>query len=73
MCILSSVSDGLSIDVERGHMYWTDSGLDTIEKADLDGTARSVVVNLTDAKSEAKPRGIVVHSSEGYVQTEWRK
>ena len=60
-----AVADGLSIDVERGHMYWTDAGLDTIEKSNLDGSARSVVVNLT----HAQPRGIVVHSTEGYVQT----
>ena len=46
-------------------MYWTDTGLDTIEKANLDGSARSVVVSLTDAQ----PRGIVVHSTEGYVKT----
>ena len=46
-------------------MYWTDTDLDTIEKANLDGSARSVVVNLTDAQ----PRGIVVHSTEGYVKT----
>ena len=56
-----TVADGLSIDVERGHMYWTDTGLDTIEKANVDGSARSIVVHVTGAE----PRGIVVHSTKG--------
>src|SRR5258708_27292471 len=41
--------DGIAIDVEAGHMYWTNMGVPhlndgSIERADLDGRNRKVVV-----------------------------
>src|SRR5580692_368155 len=41
--------DGVALDVEAGHIYWTNMGVPylndgSIERADLDGTNRKVIV-----------------------------
>jgi DNA-binding beta-propeller fold protein YncE len=41
--------DGIAVDVEAGHIYWTNMGVPnlndgTIERADLDGSNRNVIV-----------------------------
>ena len=41
--------DGIAVDVERGHIYWTNMGVlnlndGSIERADLDGRNRQTIV-----------------------------
>src|SRR5262245_17852997 len=41
--------DGIAVDVKAGHIYWTNMGVPnlndgSIERADLDGTNRKVIV-----------------------------
>src|SRR5438093_13507597 len=41
--------DGIVVDVEAGHIYWTDMGVPnlndgSIERADLDGQNRTIIV-----------------------------
>ena len=36
---------GIALDLVRGKVYWTDLGLGTIERADLDGKNGEIVVN----------------------------
>jgi hypothetical protein len=41
--------DGLAIDIERGHIYWTDMGVPSrndgsIERANLDGSGRTTII-----------------------------
>ncbi|HBB94983.1 MAG TPA: hypothetical protein DC054_06300 [Blastocatellia bacterium] len=46
---LKRIPDGIEVDVEAGHIYWTNMGTPTandgsIERADLDGTNRTTIV-----------------------------
>lgn len=56
-----SVPDGLAVDWVHGHLYWTDTGLDHIEVATLDGSMRRVLIK--DHLDE--PRAIALHPSKG--------
>jgi len=43
------IPDGIAVDVEAGHIYWTNMGVPnlddgTIERADLDGSNRTIIV-----------------------------
>src|ERR1700690_1017781 len=43
------VPDGIVVDVEAGHIYWTNMGVPTlndgsIERVDLDGSNRKVII-----------------------------
>ena len=58
-----TVAEGISIDVRQRFMYWTDTGYDTIERANLDGSSRKVLI---DSGSQ-EPRAIVVDSVNKYV------
>lgn len=53
--------EGLAIDHFRRTMYWTDSGLDKIERAGLDGSERKVLFH-TDL---VNPRAITVDPIRG--------
>ena len=53
--------DGLAVDWVHGHLYWTDTGLDHIEVATLDGSMRRVLIS--DHLDE--PRAIALHPSKG--------
>lgn len=53
--------EGLAIDHFRRTMFWTDSGLDKIERASLDGSERRV---LFDADL-VNPRAITVDAIRG--------
>jgi nidogen (entactin) len=53
--------EGLAIDHFRRTMYWTDSGLDKIERAQLDGSKRKVLFH-TDL---VNPRAIAVDPIRG--------
>ncbi|XP_007941906.1 nidogen-2 [Orycteropus afer afer] len=62
--------EGLSIDHFRRTMYWTDSGLDKIESAKLDGSERRVLFH-TDL---VNPRAIAVDPIRGNLYwTDWNR
>ncbi|XP_072018653.1 uncharacterized protein [Amphiura filiformis] len=65
---MSSVPEGLAIDIENRLLYWTDNGTDTIEKSDLNGRNKQTLFHL----GLQKPRAIVVDSNAGYLYwTDW--
>lgn len=53
--------DHIAIDWIARNIYWTESELDRIEVARIDGTSRKIIVS---GKLEA-PRGIVVDPADG--------
>ena len=59
--------DGLTIDVFNRKLYWTDTGNDTIESSDLDGSNRKILIN--DKLDE--PRAIVLDVNDRLKQTEF--
>ncbi|XP_060238022.1 nidogen-2 isoform X2 [Meriones unguiculatus] len=62
--------EGLAIDHFRRTMYWTDSGLDKIERARLDGSERKVLFH-TDL---VNPRAITVDPIRGNLYwTDWNR
>ncbi|KAM6181638.1 nidogen-2 [Erethizon dorsatum] len=62
--------EGLAIDHFRRTMYWTDSGLDKIERARLDGSERKVLFH-TDL---VNPRAIAVDPIRGNLYwTDWNR
>ncbi|XP_006894436.1 PREDICTED: nidogen-2 [Elephantulus edwardii] len=62
--------EGLAIDHYRRTMYWTDSGLDKIESAKLDGSERRVLFH-TDL---VNPRAITVDPIRGNLYwTDWNR
>uniref|UniRef100_A0A803TPH1 Uncharacterized protein n=1 Tax=Anolis carolinensis TaxID=28377 RepID=A0A803TPH1_ANOCA len=62
--------EGLAIDHLRSTMFWTDSGLDKIESARLDGTERRVLF----ATDLVNPRAIAVDPIRGNLYwTDWNR
>uniref|UniRef100_A0A8C6W1V1 Nidogen-2 n=2 Tax=Nannospalax galili TaxID=1026970 RepID=A0A8C6W1V1_NANGA len=62
--------EGLAVDHFRRTMYWTDSGLDKIERARLDGSERKVLFH-TDL---VNPRAITVDPIRGNLYwTDWNR
>uniref|UniRef100_A0A8C3I9P0 Nidogen 2 n=1 Tax=Chrysemys picta bellii TaxID=8478 RepID=A0A8C3I9P0_CHRPI len=62
--------EGLTIDHFRRTMFWTDSGLDKIERARLDGSERRVLFD-TDL---VNPRAIAVDAIRGNLYwTDWNR
>ncbi|KAL1780690.1 nidogen-2 [Sigmodon hispidus] len=62
--------EGLAIDHFRRTMYWTDSGLDKIERARLDGSERKILFH-TDL---VNPRAITVDPIRGNLYwTDWNR
>nr|XP_044621572.1 nidogen-2 isoform X2 [Equus asinus] len=62
--------EGLAIDHVRRTMYWTDSGLDKIERARLDGSERKALFH-TDL---VNPRAIAVDPIRGNLYwTDWNR
>ena len=52
--------DGIAVDVQAGHIYWTNMGIPpvndgSIERADLDGGNRKVIVPQGDTHAETAP------------------
>ncbi|KAE8586619.1 hypothetical protein XENTR_v10021718 [Xenopus tropicalis] len=63
-------TEGLAIDYLRRTMFWTDSGLDKIESARLDGTERKVLFDT----QLVNPRAITVDAVRGNLYwTDWNR
>uniref|UniRef100_A0A4W3JHK9 Low density lipoprotein receptor-related protein 4 n=1 Tax=Callorhinchus milii TaxID=7868 RepID=A0A4W3JHK9_CALMI len=61
-------TDGLAVDAIGRKIYWTDTGTNRIEVANLDGTMRKVLIwqNLDS------PRAIALHHDRGFMYwTDW--
>ena len=54
-------ADGLAVDWVYSHLYWTDTGTDSISVTDLSGSSRAVLVK--DQLQE--PRAIALHPGRG--------
>ncbi|KAG8449223.1 hypothetical protein GDO86_016043 [Hymenochirus boettgeri] len=63
-------TEGLAIDYLRRTMFWTDSGLDKIESARLDGTERKTLFDT----QLVNPRAITVDAIRGILYwTDWNR
>ncbi|XP_030748487.1 very low-density lipoprotein receptor-like isoform X1 [Sitophilus oryzae] len=63
-----TTSDGLAVDWVYEHLYWTDTGTNTISLANFDGQMRKILIrdNLEE------PRAIAVDPLEGWMfWTDW--
>ena len=59
--------DGIVVDVEAGHIYWTNMGVPnlndgSVERADLDGKNRKVIVPIGDTHT---PKQIILDKKAG--------
>lgn len=54
-------SDGLAVDWIYNHLYWTDTGKNTIELSNLEGNMRKILI--TDGIEE--PRAIALNPIDG--------
>lgn len=54
---------GLTLDLDKGHVYWCDSRLDTLERIDYDGTNR---VTLLDKAHLENPQGLSLFGDRLY-------
>lgn len=55
--------EGLAVDWVSRTLFWTDSEMDRIEVASLDGKYRKVIID----ENLVNPRAIVVDPTQGYV------
>src|ERR1700690_1662233 len=60
--------DGIVVDAEAGHIYWTNMGIPnlndgSVERADLDGKNRKTIVAQGDTHT---PKQIILHDSKLY-------
>ena len=55
-------ADGLAVDWVYSHLYWTDTGTNTVSMSDLKGRMTAVLVQ--DELEE--PRAIALHPAKGY-------
>ncbi|XP_018566692.1 very low-density lipoprotein receptor [Anoplophora glabripennis] len=63
-----TMSDGLAVDWIYNHIYWTDTGKNTIELANFDGKMRKVLIK--DELEE--PRALALNPLEGWMfWTDW--
>ena len=54
-------ADGLAVDWVYSHLYWTDTGTNTISMSDLDG---NLITNIIKDDLE-EPRAIALHPAKG--------
>lgn len=57
------ICDGLAVDWIYGHIYWTDTGKNTIEMSDLAGTMRKTLIS----EDLDEPRPIAVNPLDGWM------
>lgn len=63
-----TTSDGLAVDWVYNHIYWTDTGKNTIELANFDGSMRKTLIK--DDLEE--PRAIALNPVDGWMYwTDW--
>ncbi|KAG8239911.1 hypothetical protein J437_LFUL014957, partial [Ladona fulva] len=63
-----TTADGLAVDWVYNHIYWTDTGRNTIELANFEGNMRKVLIQ--DKINE--PRAIAVNPLDGWMYwTDW--
>lgn len=63
-----TTSDGLAVDWIYDHIYWTDTGKNTIELANFDGNMRKVLIK--DELEE--PRALALNPMQGWMfWTDW--
>ncbi|KFM62234.1 hypothetical protein X975_15599, partial [Stegodyphus mimosarum] len=60
--------DGIAVDWIYGHIYWTDTGKNTIEMSDKIGKMRKTIIN----EDLDEPRAIILDPLEGWIYwTDW--
>ena len=57
---IDSHMDGLTLDTANGHIYYTDTRLDKINRMRLDGSENEELVDLSDLTQSVEPRAIVL-------------
>ncbi|XP_062854281.1 low-density lipoprotein receptor-like [Trichomycterus rosablanca] len=62
--IQSSIPHSLTLDLPRGLLYWTDSGLKTVSRVTYDGQQRKTVVEPNSFLEQ--PAGLAVFESRVY-------
>ncbi|XP_071123152.1 very low-density lipoprotein receptor-like [Mytilus edulis] len=62
--------DGIAIDWIHDHLYWTDTGLNTIQVSNLEGDKKATIID----NDLDEPRGIALDPIHGYFyMTDWGK
>ncbi|XP_030837511.1 sushi, von Willebrand factor type A, EGF and pentraxin domain-containing protein 1 isoform X2 [Strongylocentrotus purpuratus] len=61
--------NGIALDLDAGKLYWGDAKIDRIERINLDGTGREMIINLG---ARGHPYGVALYGSHVYW-SDWKK